>query len=139
MNYKEALQWAVLFGLCGAAYILSTPPEQKKQEPKKTNIVEITTENAKDYNNIAIHFYSPSCQHCNYVDKTIETVAETYQDTLTFGRTDFHKNQEIVQHFNINTHPTIIFLKDAKETERITGIISAQELEAVILMHYLTQ
>ncbi|MBI4140307.1 thioredoxin family protein [Candidatus Woesearchaeota archaeon] len=138
MNYKKALSWAFFVGIAGAAFVVSTPEPQVKEQ-KKINIVEITKENMNNYKNIAIYFYTPDCKNCAFVEESLETVAEKYQDRLTFGKTDFKNNQELTKQFHINSHPTVIFFKDCKETERTTGRIDTQELEDIIQTHYITQ
>lgn len=138
MKYKTLLPWAALFGLCGAAYIVSTPPEETKQERKKAEIVEIDDSTERLPDNAVIRFYQPGCPICAKVKKEFETAAETYAQKIQFLQSNFVKNPKLADRFNVNYHPTIIFLKNGKQVEQANGATAAQELEEIIKMHYLT-
>ena len=71
-----------------------------------------------------IDFYSDSCVPCKRMEK--------YGDQIYIGKVNIAYEQELVEEYKVMSAPTLIFLKDGEQIEKLTGAKKAADLEEII-------
>ena len=75
--------------------------------------------------NKVLRFTASWCQPCKTLAKRIESIdTQTEIDVI-----DIDEQDEKATEYNIRSVPTLVFLKDGKETKRMIGVQSQKELE----------
>jgi len=67
---------------------------------------------------------------------TIEAMANDYKGKITFAKLDTDESPKTAMSLSINSIPTILFYKDGKQVDRMTGAHPRQNIEAVIKKHF---
>ncbi|MBS7618311.1 thioredoxin [Candidatus Bathyarchaeota archaeon] len=110
----------------------------EKNIPKKnpSGIIELSDENfsavIEQYPFIIIDFWAPWCTPCRMLAPIIEALARDYGGRVLFGKLNTDENINTALKFGINAIPTLLFFKDGKLIDRVTGALSRELLEARI-------
>ncbi|MBN1792803.1 thioredoxin [Candidatus Woesearchaeota archaeon] len=72
--------------------------------------------------NAVIDFYADWCGPCKIMAPAFEKVGKEVKN-IEFFRVNVDDNQEAADAFGIRSIPTIIFLKDGQELDRIIGVM----------------
>ena len=75
------------------------------------------------------------CAPCRMLEPIVKEVAETWQDKLRVVKLDADENPGVLQQYGILGIPTLMFFKDGKLQERLTGFQSKEKLVAKISPH----
>ena len=79
---------------------------------------------------LVYYFTADWCNPCKKVKPIVE---EMNRESITkFQMIDVDSEMELVKRFEIRSVPTFILIKDGKETKRITGAQTREQLEAFI-------
>ena len=70
---------------------------------------------------VMVDFYAEWCGPCKLAAPVIDKLAETYKDKLVIGKLDVDANQSSSGKYGVMSIPTVIFFKDGKEAERMSG------------------
>ena len=70
---------------------------------------------------VMVDFYADWCGPCKLAAPVIEKLSETYKDKLVIGKLDVDANQTTSGKYGVMSIPTVIFFKDGKEVERMSG------------------
>ncbi len=86
---------------------------------------------------VVIKFYSPMCLDCKKLEAVIKEVMPKYADKVTYqninGQSSDKTTEALVQKYNINLVPTMVFVKkDGKVYKRTEGALSKKELENIL-------
>lgn len=86
---------------------------------------------------VVIKFYSPMCLDCKKLEAVIKEVMPKYADKVTYqninGQSSDKTTEALVQKYNINLVPTMVFVKkDGKVFKRTEGTLSKKELENIL-------
>jgi thioredoxin 1 len=73
-----------------------------------------------------IDFYSDSCVPCKRMVPVFAKLEEKYGDQIYIGKVNVAYEQELM------SAPTLIFLKDGEQIEKLTGAKKAADLEEII-------
>lgn len=73
-------------------------------------------------------YYSPGCGYCKMLDPVLDQLASEYAGRLKVGKINVDQNTTIASQYNITVTPTLIFFKDGKEINKLSG---AQDKEAI--------
>ncbi len=68
-----------------------------------------------------IDFYADWCGPCKYIKPYFNGLEEKYKDKIEFETVNVDEDDEMVEKYKIRAMPTIIFLKDGKEVDRMVG------------------
>lgn len=69
---------------------------------------------------VLVDFYATWCGPCKMMAPVIEELANEY-DKAKIGQLDVDENQKTAGEYGVQSIPTLIFFKDGKEAERLTG------------------
>ena len=71
-------------------------------------------------------FWATWCGPCRMVGPVIEKLGEKYQDTAVIAKVDVDAEPDLARRFGIMSIPTVVFLKNGKEFERLVGVQNPQ-------------
>lgn len=72
---------------------------------------------------VLIDFWADWCMPCKMIAPAVEELAREYEGKVTVGKLNVDQEREIAIKFNIVSIPTIIFVKDGREVDRIIGAV----------------
>ncbi len=78
---------------------------------------------SKKYRNLIIDFWAEWCAPCKAMAPIIEELAKEYAGKIAFGKINVDENPNIAARFFIMSIPTLVFFKNEKELNRITGLV----------------
>ena len=78
---------------------------------------------------LVIDCYADWCGPCKMIAPVVEQLALEYRAKVKFGKLNTDDSPETAQQFGIMAIPTLLFFKDGKLVDRITGVVPKQEIE----------
>ena len=107
---------------------------KKMSEPLQLNDSNFE-ETVKKYGLMVVDFWAPWCGPCLVVSPMIEELAKEYAGKVAFGKVNVDENSTTASKFGILSIPTIVFLKNGKEVDRIIGAVPKDYIKQKIEKH----
>lgn len=93
-----------------------------------TELVDQDFEEKLGNNSFVIDFYADWCAPCQAVKPMFEKASQEFGN-VNFFKVNVDKNQRIVSEFGVRSLPTIVFVRNGEEVERITGMTYEEKLK----------
>lgn len=68
-----------------------------------------------------LKFESDSCPQCKALSATLERITKEYKTDMKSIDIEEDNNQDLIRKYNIRSIPTLIFLSEDKEYNRLVG------------------
>ncbi len=75
-----------------------------------------------------VNFSSGASTSCQLFEPEFAAIGREYQGRVTFAQVDVDSNEELINRYNIDGIPTLIFFKGGQEIHRIKGIVMRDKL-----------
>lgn len=72
---------------------------------------------------VIIDFWAEWCMPCKMIAPAIEEIAKEYEGKVKVGKLNVDQEREIAIKYNIVSIPTILFLKNGEEVDRVIGAV----------------
>ena len=79
-----------------------------------------------------VDFWAPWCGPCKAIGPILEELAGNFGDKIKFTKCNVDDNPGTPGKYGIKAIPTLIFFKDGKVVEQITGMVAKSKLEDAI-------
>lgn len=90
----------------------------------------------KASNKLIVDCWAAWCGPCRMLAPTFEALAKDYKGKIVFGKLDTDESPKTAMSMGIHSIPTLIFFKDGKQVERMTGAHPRANIEAMIKKHF---
>ena len=79
---------------------------------------------------VVADFYATWCGPCRILSPLLDKVAGGYPDRIKFVKINVDESPGLAQNFQVQAIPTLIFFKDGKVADRLTGLPDEADLKA---------
>ena len=77
---------------------------------------------------VAVDFWAPWCGPCMQFAPVFDKAAETIGDAAEFVKVNVDDHREIAQKHEIQSIPTVLYIKGGKVIDRVSGIESEEKV-----------
>ena len=78
---------------------------------------------------VLVDFWGPQCGPCLALLPRVEGLGERYGDKVKMTKIEAPKNRRLCLNLKVLSLPTLLFFKNGKEVDRLTGEITIQSIE----------
>jgi thioredoxin 1 len=81
---------------------------------------------------ILVDFWAPWCGPCRAMAPAVEAAAERLAGGVKVYKVNVDENPSVSPRFNLRGIPTLILFQDGRETNRLVGLSSREQIEALV-------
>jgi thioredoxin 1 len=119
-----ALLFCVATG-CGGS---STTMNQSTANVKHITDAEFDVEVTHSALPVVADFYATWCGPCRRLAPTMDTLADQYAGKIKFVKVNVDESPKLAQQFQAEAIPMLVFFKDGKQTDKLVGLQSKEDL-----------
>ncbi|MDH6356304.1 thioredoxin [Parabacteroides sp. PF5-9] len=98
--------------------------------------LQITDQNFKEYLDsdkpLVVDFWAEWCGPCRMIAPHIDSLSETYKESVNIGKMDVDNNNDVVGEYGIRNIPTILLFKGGEMVDKIVGATTKDAIESKI-------
>jgi len=79
---------------------------------------------------VVADFYATWCGPCRMFSPMLDKLADGYADKIKFVKINVDESPGLAQNFQVQAIPTLIFFKDGKVADHLTGLPDEADLKA---------
>jgi thioredoxin 1 len=79
-----------------------------------------------------VDFWAPWCSPCLAMEPAVEELAREYKGKLKVAKINVDENPVTAEKYGITGIPTVLFFKDGKLVETLTGLMPKDRLEEAL-------
>lgn len=83
---------------------------------------------------ILVDFWAPWCGPCRAMAPALEAAAEKLSGAAKVYKVNVDDNPSVSPRFNLKGIPTLILFKDGHEANRLVGLSSKEQIEALVTL-----
>ncbi len=77
---------------------------------------------------VLVDLWAEWCGPCKMMEPVLEEIAGEMEESLQVVKINIDQNKETPMKFNVMNIPTLLFLKDGKEVDRVIGVVPKKQL-----------
>ena len=98
------------------------------------SVEEVTSENFDSKVNAGqgyalVDFWAPWCGPCRAIAPVVEELSELYASKVNFMKVNVDEAQELAVQYKVQSIPTLLFVQNGSEVDRVVGVVSKEELK----------
>lgn len=78
---------------------------------------------------VMIDFFADWCGPCKMLMPIVEELAGEYEGKVNILKLDVDESQDLAQKYGVMSIPTLVFIKNGDEVDRITGALPKDALQ----------
>ncbi len=127
---------AMFGGLLGAiVYSTSAGSGSATMTESSRNVMPIaesqfTGEVEKATSPVVVDFYATWCGPCRMLSPRLDKLAGEFAGKIKFVKVNVDEAQELAGRFRVESIPTLLFIKNGKVEERVTGLVTQEALKS---------
>jgi len=84
---------------------------------------------------VVVDCWAVWCYPCRMIAPIVEELVSEYGSVATFGKLNVDENPSTAMRYDIQSIPTILFIKNGVEVDRIIGAVPKGQIETVLKKH----
>jgi len=85
---------------------------------------------------LIVDCWAPWCGPCRMLAPTFEALAKDYLGKISFAKLDTDESPKTAMSLSIHSIPTLLFFRDGKQVDRLTGAHPRANIEAAIKKNF---
>ncbi len=85
---------------------------------------------------LVVDFWAAWCGPCKMLAPTVEALAKDYKGKVVFAKLDTDESPRTAMALGIHSIPTLIFFREGKQVDRLTGAHPRANIETVLKKHF---
>jgi len=81
---------------------------------------------------VVVDFWANWCAPCHAMTPIMRRLSKEFDEKVIFAKVDIDNNRDLAAQFNVRSVPTLVFFRNGKEWDRLTGTKSHKELRKAI-------
>lgn len=84
---------------------------------------------------VVIDFWAEWCGPCKMIGPIIDELSEEYKDRAVIGKVNVDDNDDVTSKYGIRNIPTVIFIKNGEQVDKVVGAASKARFAETIEKH----
>lgn len=81
---------------------------------------------------VVVDFYAPWCGPCRMLAPVLDAVSQKFAGRARFVKVNVDNAGELAERYNVSGVPTVLFMRDGVEVDRVVGFVPPQVIAAKV-------